>query len=56
MGDHGGVEYAVPFVLIGLGGLGSPYWLHRNAANIVYVITDRRALGLEGSRSYTAHT
>ena len=30
--------FGVPFVLIGLGGLGLPYWLHRNAVNIVYVI------------------
>lgn len=48
--------FGIPFVLIGLGGLSSPYWLRRKAANIVYAITDRRALTLEGSRSYTART
>ena len=48
--------FGIPFVLIGLGGLSSPYWLRRKAANIIYVITDQRALTLEGSRSYTART
>ncbi len=43
-------------MLIGLGGLSSPYWLRRKAANIVYIITDQRAFALEGLRSYTART
>jgi hypothetical protein len=51
--------FGVPFVLIGLGLLGSPIWLRRLAKNNCYALTDRRAIiwqsGLWGSvevRSY----
>ena len=33
--------FGVPFVLIGLGMLSSPWWAHRKALKTVYVITDR---------------
>lgn len=45
--------FGVPFILIGLAMLMSPLWAHRKARNTVYVITDRRAISIEGSRSRT---
>jgi hypothetical protein len=51
--------FGVPFVLIGLGMLGSPYWLWRQARRTCYALTDRHAMlwkaGMFGSvtvRSY----
>jgi hypothetical protein len=51
--------FGLPFVLIGLGMLSSPYWLWRQAKRTCYALTDRRALlwkaGMFGSvavRSY----
>ncbi len=51
--------WGVPFVLVGFGMLGSPYWLYRKAQRTVYAITNRRALIISGTRtreiqSYTA--
>ncbi len=48
--------FGLPFLLIGLGGLSSPLWLYRKAANIVYIVTNQRAFSLEGARSYTVRT
>ena len=36
--------FGLPFVLIGVGMLSSPYWLLRGAKRSVYVLTDRRAI------------
>lgn len=36
--------FGVPFVLIGLGMLSSPYWLWRQAKRTCYALTDRRAI------------
>ncbi len=36
--------FGLPFVLIGIGMLSSPYWMRRKARRTAYVITDRRAL------------
>lgn len=36
--------FGLPFVLIGVGMLSSPYWMRRRAQKIVYAITDKRAL------------
>ena len=51
--------FGLPFVLIGLGMLSSPYWLWRQAKRTCYALTDRRAMlwkaGMFGSvavRSY----
>jgi hypothetical protein len=51
--------FGLPFVLIGLGMLSSPYWLWRQAKRTCYALTDRRAIlwkaGMFGSvtvRSY----
>jgi hypothetical protein len=44
--------FGLPFILIGLGGLSSPFWIRWKALNTVYVITDRRAFSLEGGRTF----
>jgi hypothetical protein len=36
--------FGLPFILIGLGMLSSPYWVHRRARRTAYVLTDRRAV------------
>jgi hypothetical protein len=36
--------FGLPFILIGLGMLSSPYWVHRQARRTAYVLTDRRAV------------
>lgn len=41
--------FGVPFVLIGLGMLSSPYWARRAARRSIYVLTDRRAIIIRGS-------
>ncbi len=45
--------FGVPFVLIGIGMLSSPLWVYYQAFKSAYVITDRRAITIEGGRSYT---
>lgn len=40
--------FGVPFVLIGLGMLSSPYWMMRKAKRTAYVITDKRAIVFSG--------
>lgn len=39
--------FGLPFVLVGLGMLSSPYWQRRKALKTVYAVTGRRALILE---------
>ncbi len=39
--------FGVPFVLIGLGMLSSPYWAARKAASSAYVVTNERVIILE---------
>ena len=36
--------FGLPFILIGVGMLSSPYWARRKARGSVYVLTDRRAI------------
>lgn len=45
--------FGLPFVLIGIAGLSSPYWLRRKAAHIVYALTNRRALIFSGKSTVT---
>lgn len=45
--------FGVPFVLIGIGMLSSPLWVYYQSYKSAYVITDRRAITIEGGRSYT---
>lgn len=43
--------FGLPFLLIGIGGLSSPYWLRRKAYSIVYAVTNHRAIIMEGAKS-----
>lgn len=43
--------FGLPFVLIGVGGLSSPIWMRRRAKDIIYAVTDQRALSIEGKRN-----
>ena len=45
--------FGVPFVLIGFAMLSTPLWVYRNSFKTVYVITDRRAITIEGGWSTT---
>jgi hypothetical protein len=40
--------FGLPFILIGVGLLSSPWWMRKRAARTAYVITDRRAILFEG--------
>ena len=40
--------FGLPFVLIGLGMLSSPFWMMKKAKGTVYVLTDKRAIIFEG--------
>ena len=48
--------WGVPFVAIGVIGLSSPLWLRWSAARVVYVVTNQRALSIEGWRTLTVHS
>jgi hypothetical protein len=45
--------FGIPFVLIGFGMLSSPLWAYKKASKSVYVITNRRAIILDGGWSTT---
>jgi len=45
--------FGIPFFLIGLGMLSAPLWAYRNSLRTVYLITDRRAITIDGGMSYT---
>jgi hypothetical protein len=40
--------FGLPFILIGVGMLSSPYWMRRKARRCAYVLTNRRAIVLSG--------
>jgi hypothetical protein len=40
--------FGVPFILIGIGMLTSPFWLRRKAGRTVYAVTNQRAIIIEG--------
>ncbi len=40
--------FGLPFVVIGLGMLSSPFWMKRKALKVAYVVTDQRAILIEG--------
>lgn len=48
--------FGLPFLLIGLGGLSSPFWLRRKARWIIYAITSERAISIEGAKSITVQS
>lgn len=45
--------FGVPFVLVGLGMLSSPYWIYRKMRRTVYALTNRRAIIITGGKSKT---
>lgn len=45
--------FGLPFLLVGIGGLSSPFWMRRKAHSIVYAVTNRRVIIMEGIRSVT---
>ncbi len=48
--------FGLPFFLVGVGGLSSPFWLRRKARSVVYAVTNQRAITIEGSRSVTVRS
>ena len=48
-----GYFFLLPFLLIGIGFLSCPLWVYRMARNTIYVITDRRAITIDGCFTYT---
>jgi len=45
--------FGVPFILVGLGLLLSPFWIWRTALKKVYLITNKRAIAFEGANTTT---
>lgn len=45
--------FGVPFILVGFGMLSAPIWTRRQALQTVYLITDRRAISIEGGKTST---
>lgn len=43
--------FGLPFLLIGLGGMGAPFWVRRQAHSTIYAITTRRAITIEGVKT-----
>lgn len=48
--------FGLPFLIVGLGMLGSPLWKMKSAKNTVYVLTDKRAIIFEGGRKINIHS
>jgi hypothetical protein len=51
--------FGVPFLLVGLGVMASPFWAKRRAKNTLYALTNRRAIILEAAwfgSSRTVHS
>ncbi len=48
--------FGVPFVLLGIGLLSSPFWTFRKAVRTAYVVTDQRAIIFEGGWSTTVRS
>lgn len=45
--------FGIPFVLIGFGMLSSPLWIWQVARQTVYLVTDQRAISIQGGWSTT---
>lgn len=45
--------FGIPFVLVGFGMLGSPFWMMRKARKTAYVLTNNRVIIFDGGRSTT---
>jgi hypothetical protein len=48
--------FGLPFVLVGLGLLSTPFWLIRKARRTVYVVTDQRAIIIEARRTVSVRS
>lgn len=48
--------FGVPFLLIGTRMLPFPLWAYRNSLKTVYLITNRRAITIDGAWSYTTRS
>ncbi|MBD2258357.1 hypothetical protein [Pseudanabaena sp. FACHB-2040] len=51
--EHLFALFGVPFVLIGFGMLSSPLWMWQAVRKTVYLVTDQRAISIEGGWSTT---
>lgn len=45
--------FGLPFFLIGIMGLSSPFWLKKNARSMIYAVTDQRAITISGIKTIT---
>lgn len=45
--------FGLPFLLVGLGFLSSPFWLRRKAKSMIYAMTNQRAIEISGNKSIT---
>lgn len=54
--NHWFALFGLPFVLIGLGGLSSPFWVWRKVRRTIHVISDRRAFTLVGGRTMSVES
>jgi hypothetical protein len=43
--------FGIPFLLVGLGMVSSPLWIHRKGSQTVYAVTDKRLLIIKGGAS-----
>lgn len=48
--------FGLPFVLIGVGMLSSPFWIAKTASQTVYAITNKRAIIIKGLKSRTVNS
>lgn len=48
--------FGIPFILVGCGMLASPLWTRRKAIDTVYLVTDQRAILIEGIFSTTVRS
>jgi hypothetical protein len=56
LGENQSGWFAVPFLIIGVGLLATPFWAVRIARRTGYVLTDRRAIIFDGVRPWTIYT
>ena len=48
--------FGLPFFLIGIGMLSSPWWAYRKQLKTVFLITDRRVITIHGGRTSTVRS
>lgn len=45
--------FGIPFILVGIGMLSAPLWAYQSQLSTVYLITNRRAITIDGGRTST---